>query len=93
MSPARVLLEWTLELHPQTAHALCEELVPRAPDLTTGQWIEQIKKLAIALDQDWARRRYEQAHAERKVIGRRNPDGSVTLSSTGSPPPAGTSTR
>jgi Domain of unknown function (DUF222) len=77
---ARVLSEWTLELHPQTARALCAELLPRAPDLTTRQLIEQVKKLAIALDPDWARRRYEQALAERKVIGRRNPDGSATLS-------------
>ncbi|MBV9731035.1 MAG: DUF222 domain-containing protein [Pseudonocardiales bacterium] len=77
---ARVLSEWTIELHPETARALCAELLPRAPGLTTGQLIEQIKKLAIALDPDWARRRYEQAVAERKVVGSRNPDGSANLS-------------
>ncbi|MBV9142507.1 MAG: DUF222 domain-containing protein [Pseudonocardiales bacterium] len=77
---ARVLSEWTTELHPETARAVCAELLPRAPELTTGQLIEQIKKLAIALDPDWARRRYEQALAERKVVGHRNPDGSANLS-------------
>jgi hypothetical protein len=59
---------------------LCGERLPRAPGLTTGQLIEQVKKLAIALDPEWARRRYEQAIADRKVVGYRNPDGSANLS-------------
>ena len=57
---ARVRSEWTTELHPEVARALCAELLPRAPELTTGQLIEQIKKLAIALDPEWARRRSAQ---------------------------------
>ncbi|MGH3673254.1 MAG: HNH endonuclease signature motif containing protein, partial [Pseudonocardiaceae bacterium] len=48
--------------------------------LTTGQLIEQIKKMAIAIDPAWAQRRYEQAVAERKIVGYRNPDGSANLS-------------
>jgi hypothetical protein len=47
---ARVLSEWTNELSPEQTRALCAELLPRAMELTTGQLIEQIKKLAIALD-------------------------------------------
>ncbi|MCA1693767.1 MAG: hypothetical protein LC749_03040 [Actinobacteria bacterium] len=62
------------------ARAVCAELLPRAPGLTTGQLIEQIKKLAVALDSDWARRRYEQALADRKVVSYRNADGSANLS-------------
>ncbi|MBV9140943.1 MAG: DUF222 domain-containing protein [Pseudonocardiales bacterium] len=77
---ARVLSEWTVELPAETARALCAQLLPRAPELTTGQLIEQIKKLAIALDPDWARRRYEHALIGRKVVGSRNPDGSANLS-------------
>jgi Domain of unknown function (DUF222) len=77
---ARVLSEWTIGLCPEAARAVCGELLPRAPGLTTGQLIEQIKKLAIALDPEWARHRYEQAVAERKVVGYRNPDGSANLS-------------
>lgn len=72
---ARVFSEWTTELSAEQARAVCAELVPRAPTLTTGQLIEQIKKLAIAVDPDWARRRYEQAIADRKVVGYRNADG------------------
>ncbi|MDQ4011033.1 MAG: HNH endonuclease [Actinomycetota bacterium] len=77
---ARVLSQWTLELSPEQARAVCEQLLARAPKLTTGQLIEQVKKLAIAVDPDWARRRYEQAVAERKVVGYRNGDGSANLS-------------
>jgi hypothetical protein len=77
---ARVLSEWTTELHPEVARALCAGLLPRVGELTTGQLIEQIKKLGIALDPEWARRRYEQALADRKVVGSRNPDGSANLS-------------
>lgn len=76
----RVFSDWTTELRPEAARAVRAELLPRAPGLTTGQLIEQIKKLAIAIDPDWARRRYEQALTERKVVGYRNPDGSANLS-------------
>jgi hypothetical protein len=77
---ARVFSEWTTELHPKQARALAEELLPWATRLTTGQLIEQIKKLAITVDPEWARRRYEQAVADRTVVGYRNPDGSANLS-------------
>ena len=77
---ARVLSEWTLQLSPEQARAVCEQLLARTPKLTTGQLIEQVKKLAIAVDPDWAQRRYEQAVAERKVVGYRNGDGSANLS-------------
>ncbi|HEY2763094.1 MAG TPA: DUF222 domain-containing protein [Pseudonocardiaceae bacterium] len=77
---ARVLSDWTVDLTPEQARAVCDALLPRASTLTTGQLIEQIKKMAIAIDPDWARRRYEHAVADRKVVGYRNPDGSANLS-------------
>ncbi|HEU0129110.1 MAG TPA: DUF222 domain-containing protein, partial [Pseudonocardiaceae bacterium] len=77
---ARVLSDWTTGLSPEQARAVCATLLPRVQALTTGQLIEQVKKMAIAIDPDWARRRYEQALADRKVIGSRNPDGSANLS-------------
>lgn len=76
---ARILSEWTGDLSGQQARAVCEALLPRLQELTTGGLIEAIKKRAIALDPDWARRRYEQAIAEAKVVGSRNPDGSANL--------------
>jgi hypothetical protein len=75
-----VFSEWTTELSGKQTHAVCAALLPLAAKLTTGQLIEQIKKLAIALDPDWAKRRYEQAIADRKVVGYRNSDGSANLS-------------
>ncbi|MDQ3988713.1 MAG: 13E12 repeat family protein, partial [Actinomycetota bacterium] len=77
---ARILSEWTTDLSPEQARAVCARLLPRVGELTTGQLIDQIKKLAIAVDPDWARRRYEQALADRKVVGHRNPDGTANLS-------------
>ncbi|MGH3822678.1 MAG: DUF222 domain-containing protein [Pseudonocardiaceae bacterium] len=76
---ARVFSDWTTELSPEQARAVCATLLPQAPKLTTGQLIDQIKKLAISVDPEWARRRYEQALAERKVVGYRNADGSANL--------------
>jgi hypothetical protein len=77
---ARVLADWTTELSVEQARVVCDTLLPRVSALTTGQLIEQIKKMAIAIDPAWAQRRYEQAVAERKVVGYRNPDGSANLS-------------
>ncbi|MBV8994929.1 MAG: DUF222 domain-containing protein, partial [Pseudonocardiales bacterium] len=76
---ARMLSEWTTELSVEQARALCDTLLPRIAMLTRGQLIEQIKKMALAIDPAWAQRRYEQAVAQRKVVGYRNPDGSANL--------------
>jgi hypothetical protein len=76
---ARIFSEWTKDLSEPQARALCEALLPRLGELTTGGLIEAITKHAIAIDPDWARRRYEQALADRAVVGRRNPDGSANL--------------
>jgi Domain of unknown function (DUF222) len=55
---AKVFSEWTCGLTDEQARQVCDALLPVAPELTTGQLTEQIKKLAIAIDPDWARRRY-----------------------------------
>ncbi|HEX6469897.1 MAG TPA: DUF222 domain-containing protein, partial [Streptosporangiaceae bacterium] len=64
---AKVLSEWTSELTDTQAHHICDELLPAAPDLTTGQLIDRIKKMAIAIDPDWARKKYETAVRDRKI--------------------------
>ncbi len=53
--------------------------------LTTGQLTAEISARAIALDPEWARRRYERSFHHRKVIGSRTPDGTATLSGTNLP--------
>ncbi|MGQ0632135.1 MAG: DUF222 domain-containing protein [Sporichthyaceae bacterium] len=81
---ARLLAEWTADLSQEHAHGICAKLLPLCaltanPMLTTGQLREQIKRLAIALDPDWAQRRYENALRERRVAGTRNGDGTADL--------------
>ncbi len=49
--------------------AVCERLLPDAAPLTTGELAARIKKLAIALDPEWAARRYASAVQDRDVIG------------------------
>ena len=75
----RVLSEWTTGLTDEQAHHICARLLPEAPTLTTGQLAERVKKLAIAIDPAWARRRYEEAVRTRKVVGYRNDDGTANL--------------
>src|SRR5262245_12092833 len=58
---AKVLSEWTSGLTDEQARQVCDAVLPEAPGLTTGQLIERIKRLAIAIDPGWARRRYEEA--------------------------------
>ncbi|HZB26942.1 MAG TPA: DUF222 domain-containing protein, partial [Gemmatimonadales bacterium] len=77
---ARVFSEWTDGLTNEQAATICDRLLGEAPHLTTGQLTERIKRLAVAVDPDWARRRYEQAVRDRKVVGYRNADGSANLS-------------
>ncbi|HEU5156326.1 MAG TPA: DUF222 domain-containing protein [Streptosporangiaceae bacterium] len=76
---AKVFSEWTGGLTDSQARQICDALLPGAPQLTTGQLTEQIKRLAIAIDPDWARRRYAEAVRERKVVGYRNDDGSANI--------------
>jgi hypothetical protein len=76
----RAFSDWTQGLTDGQAHEICDRLLPEAPRLTTGQLTERIKRMAIAIDPDWARRKYEAAVRDRKVVGYRNEDGSANLS-------------
>ncbi len=76
---AQVFSTFTDGLSREHTNAILVELLPGAPELTTPELIEAIARLAIALDPEWVRRRYERALRGRRVIGRRNPDGTATL--------------
>src|SRR6266545_1546124 len=76
---ARVFSEWTSDLTDEQAHKVCDRLLPEAPGLTTGQLVDRIKRMAIAVDPEWARRKYEAAVRDRKVVGYRNEDGTANL--------------
>ena len=84
---ARLLAELTADLADSHALSIVEQLVPAcapgAPgQLTTGKLAERIKTLAIALDPQWAQRRYEASLTRRRVIGRRDDEGTGSLSGT-----------
>ncbi len=76
---AAVFSLWTEGLSDEHTNAVLRELLPTAAQLTTGELIDAIAKLAIALDPEWVRRRYERALKGRRVVGKRNPDGTATL--------------
>ena len=75
-----VFSSWTCGMSAEHTKAIVAALLPRAPQLTTAQLIQEIQRFAIALDPDWARRRYERALKGRRVVGRRNEDGTANLS-------------
>ncbi len=75
----RVFSSWTLGLSDEHAKAIVAALLPKAHLLTTAQLIHEIQRHAIALDPNWARRRYERALKGRRVVGSRNPEGTANL--------------
>ena len=70
---------WTKGLSAEHTDAILFDLLPTAAALTTGELAAAIARAAIALDPEWTRRRYEAALRGRRVVGRRNPDGTGSL--------------
>ncbi|WP_223868559.1 HNH endonuclease signature motif containing protein, partial [Microbispora bryophytorum] len=52
----------------------------RAPAWTVGQLIEHIQRLVLAIDPDWAEKRYREAVRRRRVVGARTEEGTATVS-------------
>ncbi|MBA3742365.1 HNH endonuclease signature motif containing protein [Sporichthya sp.] len=82
---ARVIADWVTELSVAHAQQVVAAVLPKCElggqtCLTTGQLTEEIKTLAVALDPEWARRRYEGSLQDRKVVGSRTADGTAKLS-------------
>ncbi len=76
---AWIFTDYCAELTAQHTEAVCQRLLPHASRLTTGELAARIKKIAIALDPDWAARRYACAVRERNVVGYLNDDGTATV--------------
>lgn len=57
---ARAFTSWTVGLTDEQAAQVCAQLLPEAPGLTVGELIDRIKRLAIAIDPEWAERRYKE---------------------------------
>jgi hypothetical protein len=78
-SKAWLFTELCAGLTEEQAQMVAERLLPQAGRLTTGELAARIKKLAIALDPEWAARRYATAVRDRDVIGYLDEDGTATV--------------
>src|SRR6185312_10532873 len=82
---AWVFADLCADLTAEQVDVVCGRLLPRAGRLTTGELAARLKKLAIALDPEWAARRYATAVRERNVIGYLNEDGTATVTGSALP--------
>ncbi|HEX6326355.1 MAG TPA: DUF222 domain-containing protein, partial [Jiangellaceae bacterium] len=76
---ARAFVDWTSGLTGEQAHQVCAQLLPAASGLIVGELIDRIKRACLAIDPDWAEKRYREAVRTRRVQGSRNPDGTANL--------------
>jgi len=83
---ARTIVWQTTHLEEDTARAVVDQVIDRAPVLTTGQLIARIRKLAIAVDPTAATHRYQQAVADRRVAIEPTGDGTVNFLAMDLPP-------
>ncbi|MCJ7779687.1 MAG: HNH endonuclease [Acidimicrobiia bacterium] len=83
---ARTIVWQTTHLDDDTARAVTDRIIGDAPGLTTGQLIARIRELAITVDPDTARRRYEQAVTDRRVVVEPTGDGTANLYALDLPP-------
>ena len=71
--------EGCADLTSEQNEALLNEVLPGAAEVTATGLDERIARVAMALDPEWAKRRYRQAVRERRVIGYLNRDGSAVV--------------
>jgi hypothetical protein len=76
---ARVFVSWTDGLTDAQAGQVIDRLLPQAAEMVLGELVDQIKRACLAIDPDWAARKYKAAVKTRKVRGYRNPDGTAAL--------------
>lgn len=76
---AKVLCHETEHLTVPEAHAVVNQILERAPGLTTGQLGARLRRLCLEIEPDTARQRYQQGLQERRVERGQNPDGTADL--------------
>jgi len=74
-----VLLEVCADLTPEHRDRIVAAVLPKAGRMTPGKLRAEAQRLAIALDPEWAERRYREAVRRRRVVRYINADGTVTL--------------
>jgi hypothetical protein len=75
----RVLVEQTRHLPSELCDRVCEQVLDKASNQTTGQLRARLQRLVIAVDPDSARKRYETGLARRRVISEPTETGTASL--------------
>ena len=83
---AKLIDRATTHLSDAGAQDVVEAIAEVAPDLTTGQLHERIRKLCITVNPDDAKERYDRSVAERRVIMEPTDDGTANLAGLDLPP-------
>jgi hypothetical protein len=76
---ARTILSGTAHLPEETARRLVDQVIARAPRLTTGQLAAWLRRLCIEMDPAEAKDRYLEAHSQRRVVTEPTPAGTAHL--------------
>jgi hypothetical protein len=76
---AGVIVDQTSHLDSETRDKVVEIALERAPSQTTGLLAARIRRLAIWVDPDNARERYQQGLEERRLVSEANDDGTANL--------------
>jgi hypothetical protein len=79
LSRARVICNETIHLDPEIRDQVVDIALQRAPVQTTGLLAARIRRLAIWIDPEYAKKRYENGLAERRVAHEANDDGTANL--------------
>jgi hypothetical protein len=79
LSRARVIVEHTLHLEDEVRDQVVNLALERAPGQTTGLLAARIRRLALWVAPESARKRYEEGLEERRLVSEANPDGTANL--------------
>ncbi len=83
---ARVLVDGTLHVPETTARTVVDTVLDDAPQLTTGQLRERVRKLCIDVNPADMEDRYEWALADRRLVVEANDSGTANLMGLDVPP-------
>jgi hypothetical protein len=76
---ARVIVNTLSHLEARQIHRITEEMMSRAPELTTGELGAMLRRRAIAVDPDSAEKRYRKGRDDRRMVREANNDGTANI--------------
>ena len=83
---AKTIVFGTSPLSDQNAREVADRIIDRAPGLTTGQLAARIRRLCVQADPDEAKKRYEDAVDQRRIVTHAEVDGTANLFGLSLPP-------